>query len=324
MSLIINNRGIDIDLEIILNDIRQLTSNNYLKDIKKRGDNIGITCPFHKDGKENNPSCYVYNEMNDPEVQYGWFRCFTCGEQGPLTKLVSYCLDKNILDTEEWLIENYSNIYVESGIDLPEINLKKNIVIQDAPQIDLKEYAYYHPYMFERGLTEEVILKFRIGYNKETNSLTFPVWDEYGRLIGVSERNVKTKFFSHPKAVKKPIYLLDYIISNNIKEVVVCESQLDALKCWTWGIPAVALLGTGSKSQYEILAKSGILRYNLALDGDAAGHQGNLRFINKMPNHVLITVLELPLGKDVGDITKEQFLALNREDKNNYLKKVRF
>lgn len=322
MDLNIYNHIIDVDVETILKKIQRENTNGYLKHIRKHGENIAITCPSHKGGKENNPSCYVYNSRLSNDVPYGWYRCFTCGDQGPLYKLVSICLSLSIEDAKQWLIDNFSNTYSEKLLSLPKIEISKRIepnkTVETTKYLDesvLDEFAYFHPYMFRRGLTEEIVLKFRIGYNKKTDSITFPVWDEFGHLIGITERNVKTKYFHIPENMGKPVYLLNYINSNNITEVVVCESQLDALKCWVWGIPAIALFGTGSKKQYDILNKSGIRFYHLALDGDMAGEHGIKRFIKNIRNDVFVDIIQIPNGKDVNDLSKEEFLNLKRINK---------
>lgn len=315
MNLIIDNHVIDYDVEIILNEIRKLTNNRYLKDIHKRGSNIAITCPTHKDGQERRPSCYVYNENTSESVPFGWYRCFTCGDQGPLYKLVSKTLGISIEAAKQWLIDNYSNTFSERNLELPLIDISKKEKTQFLDESILDKYAYFHPYMFKRGLTEDVILRFRIGYNKETNSITFPVWDEHNNLVGITERNVDTKYFKLPTNIGKPVYLLNFVLNYNINEVVVCESQLDALKCWTWGIPAIALLGTGSKKQYDILNKCGIRFYHLALDGDMAGEHGIIRFIENIRNDVFVDIIKIPQGKDVNDLTKEEFLNLPRLNK---------
>lgn len=312
MDLIINKHVIDADVETILKDIRNQTSNRYLHDIIKRGLNVAITCPEHKNGQELNPSCYVYNDKTSDTVPYGWYRCFTCGDQGPLYKLVAKCLNISIDEAKQWLIDNYSNTFTEKMIELPTIDVGNKIPKNVLNESILNDYAYFHPYMFQRGLTENVILKFKIGYNKNNDSITFPVWDEHDNLIGITERNVKTKYFHIPENMGKPVYLLNHIIKNHITEVVVCESQLDALKCWTWDIPAIALFGTGSKKQYEILNNSGIRFYHLALDGDLAGEHGIKRFIENIRNDVFVDIIKIPQGKDVNDLNKEEFMSLER------------
>ena len=319
MDLIINKHIIDTDMEIILRDIHRLSNGKYLSKIIKRGNNIAITCPTHKGGQERNPSCYVYNDRYSSEVPYGWYRCFTCGDQGPLYKLVSKCLGISEEEAKQWLVDNYSNTFSESLLDLPKIELKKEKKKNYLDESILQNYAYFHPYMFERGLTEEVILKFKIGYNKEHDSITFPVWDEHNNLVGITERNVKTKYFHIPKDMGKPVYLLNYIIREHKTGVIVCESQLDALKCWTWGLPAIALFGTGSKKQYEILNNSGIIIYKLAFDGDLAGEHGIKRFIKNIRNDVFVDVLKIPKGKDVNDLSLEEFNTVEEIDRRDYV-----
>lgn len=42
---------------------------------QRAGARLAVFCPFHKDGKERNPSL----SMNPKD---GYYRCFTCGEKG--------------------------------------------------------------------------------------------------------------------------------------------------------------------------------------------------------------------------------------------------
>ena len=162
-------------------------------------------------------------------------------------------------------------------------------------------------------------MKFKIGWNPETDALTFPIWDAQGRLIGVTERLVKKKGFNIPKGMPKVVYLLNFIIKEGITEVYVLESQIDALYLWSLGKPAIALLGTGSKDQYEILKKSGIRTYHLALDGDMAGRHGVRNFIDIMPNSVMIDVLMLPDQKDINDLSLEEINSLERKDRSDFV-----
>lgn len=315
MSIEIYNHIIDVDIDIILDRIKDITHGEYIKDMKRSGTNLLITCPFHNNHNERHPSCGVCIDPDSP--LYGIFHCFTCGEKGPLFKLVAKCLDLSIEDAKQWLIDNFSNTYTEQVLNLPEINLTpKSKEYLDESILD--EYSYFHPYMFKRGLNEEVIKKFNIGWDSKVDAITFPVWDEHNNLLGVTRRSVNRKYFHIPEGIDKPVYLLNFIIRDNISEVYVVESQIDALYLWSMGYPAIALLGTGVSKQYEVLKKSGIRVFHLALDGDMAGRHGNLRFIKNMPNDCLIDIIDIPNGKDVNDLTKEQLDSLQRIDKNIY------
>ena len=321
MNLIINNHVIDSDLYTILDKIRIETNNRYLGRIVNHGDNIAISCPFHKDGMERHPSCFVYALNDNDNVPFGFFRCFTCGSQGQLYELVAYCFGCGIEEAKEWLIDNFSKTLTDSVISLPEITLtkeKKTYLNEDI----LNEYAYFHPYMFQRGLTENIIKKFKVGWDPKLDTITFPVWDENNNLLGITRRNVKNKYFHIPESIGKPVYLLNFVKRENITEVIVCESQIDALYCWSLGMPAVALLGTGTKKQYDILKNSGIRIFHLALDGDLAGKHGILRFIENMPNDIFMDIMLIPDGKDINDLSYEEIQNLKRVDKRDYLQNI--
>ena len=62
----------------------------------------------------------------------------------------------------------------------------------------------------------------------------------------------------------------------------IVESIFNALTCWTYGIPAVALLGTGGGNQYKLLQQLPARTYVLALDNDTAGREGCKKIINNV------------------------------------------
>lgn len=300
----IGNKIITASVESILQQLRKETNNRFFKDIRNKGNQLCITCPNHKDGQENNPSCFITddssNEMN------GIWHCFTCGASGTLLDLVAYCFDNDVITASEWLIERFGDVLLVKETVLPEIELEPNKKIYLDESI-LEEYSYFHPYMFKRGLTEDIIRKFKVGCTPDGKYITFPCWDEHGHLIGIFKRSTEGKHFIIPKDIDKPIYLLNFIEQEHITTVYVTESQFNALTCWSWGYPAIALFGTGTKEQYEILKKSGIRHFILCFDGDVAGDAGIKRFINNMPNDILISVKNIPRNKDVNDLTKEEF-----------------
>lgn len=301
----VRDKLIPTRIPVILEKIRRDTRGDFLKDIReeKKG-NIMVTCPFHGDHKENRPSCGIGTEGE----KEGIYHCFTCGASGFITSFIGKCFDRDNIWGEEWLLENFGQINVEYEEFLTPIELNKPKKKKYLDPKILEEYNFKHPYMYERGLTDFVIDKFKIGYNPKTESLTFPIWDSHGGLVGITERSVNTKHFHIPEGLDKPIYLLNFILRENIDTVWVVESQINALNCWAKGRPAIALLGTGSEEQYEILRKSGIIVYFLAFDGDEAGDNGRRKFIkNVKRSHTIMNVVQIPRGKDVADLSLEEF-----------------
>lgn len=309
MELVINNKVIDAPVYDILKQVHKETNGRYLNTIIDKGDNVFIQCPFHSDGKEKHPSCTVFARDDDKYTDKGITHCFACGISVPLFTLVGHCFGQDDEFGKEWLVQRYSNIFIEKQTYLPEIQIgKPKETALDESILD--QFAYFHPYQFQRKLSEEVILKYRVGYDKETDSITFPVWDEHNRLKFITKRSVKTKQFFIPQGVKKPVYLLNFMLKENRDTVFVCESQINALYMNTLGYPAVALIGTGTRDQYEILNKSPIRHYILAFDGDEAGDKGITRFLSNIRKDVFVDVMLLPRGKDCNDLTSEEIAQL--------------
>lgn len=298
---------------------------NKLKDVSYKASDAIVTCPIHKLGCENKPSCYVL--LNDKGGNMaGTVHCFTCGYRANLTKFVADCLGTSYRNANEWLLGfvDYEVLY-EDGLDFSkwEDEFDKILNEVDEPKAskdpykdikgvsvdELKQYDYIHPYMFQRKFNDWAIDKFEIGYDPKTEALTFPVYVN-GKCLFVARRKVKYKRFDMPALRPKPIYGVDYLDDN--KEVIVCESVINAITCWMYGRQAVALFGTGSKEQIEELKKLPQLKIVVCLDNDDAGENGTNRIINGLSNKI-VTRLKVPKGKDVNDLTKEEFDALEEE-----------
>lgn len=307
MDLILYNRIIDADCEDILTKLKIESDGKYLRNIKRKSDYIFITCPFHKNGQEIKPSCTVYNRTDNPNLPFGTWHCFTCNQSGSLYKLVSKILNISYEQSKHWLVDNFSSAYEDKRLYLDTFE-NTPVKFDYLNESILQQYSYFHPYQFQRGLTEIVIRKFKIGYDSQTDSITFPVWDDKGHLIGVTKRSVKGKQFYIPKDLNKPVYLLNFIKQESITDVVVCEGQIDALVSWSRGIPAVALFGAGTTDeQIKLLDKSGIRHFILMYDNDLAGNHGSLRLKEGLSKDKMITEIIMPQGKDVASCTEEEF-----------------
>jgi len=303
----------------IIHDIKRQLHNGKLREINKPKDNnIRLTCPHHKNGLEKDADCTVYigptlkDSRGELIVAYGTVNCFACGFKGDFIKFVSECFDKSYEWAEEWLLENYAT--VESGeiIELEPIILNKEKKKYLNESI-LNNFEDFHPYMLQRKLTKEVIKEFEIKYDPKTECLVFPVRDEKGKLWMLTRRSVKDKTFIIDKEKQKPVYLLYYLLKHNIQECYICESQINALTLWTHQLPAVALFGTGSDYQYEILNKSNIRVYNLCFDGDAAGDKGIREFLSNIRKDVMVNIIKIPRGKDINDLSYDQVETLITE-----------
>lgn len=312
MQLKIKNRLITEPIINILYQARREANNGKLKDIiDKHNGNLLISCPIHKSGCENNPSCTVAIST-ETDLEPGFAHCFTCGYNAPLAQLITDVFnEEDISFGEEWIKERFGTTLVSSVEYLPEIVLEKPKVEKTfLDESVLTQYDYYHPYMWYRKLSKEVVDMFRVGYDKHRDAITFPVYDEKHRLVMVTARSVNTKRFWIPANVQKPVYLLYHLLENNIKTAYVCESQINTLYMWSLGYPSCGLFGTGSDTQYETLRKCGIRNFITCFDGDEAGQKGAYRFRKNMPKDCFITDIHLPAGKDVNNLSAEEIKDL--------------
>jgi DNA primase len=319
--MIINEVNFNVDLLTILQElISQLRANDIqlIQKYKEGPTHIQICCPYHNNGQERRPSAGLRKED-------GMFHCFACGEVHSLQEVISYCFGytDDIVGKFgwQWLLKNFATVQVEERKDV-DLDLSRsstsrnNVSLQFVKEEELDKYRYVHPYMYKRGLTDEIIDLFDIGFDSGSQCITFPVRDIYGNCLFVARRSVKTKFFNYPEGVEKPLYGLYEIMKfykerYYITEVIVCESMLDALSFWTIGRFAVALNGLGNELQFKQLRELPCRKIILATDMDERGLAARKRIRQNMQNTKIITEYIFPKGrKDANECTKEELMNL--------------
>ena len=283
------------------------------------GDDYMICCPYHKGGQERNPSSGI--RKSD-----GMFHCFACGEVHSLPEMISYCLGYTRdlgSHGQKWLLKNFSKSEVR-GRERLVVNCSRsrdvnvsNVSVPKVSEQELDKYRYVHPYLYERGMTDEIIEKFDLGYDKNTNSITFPVRDKNGDCMFVARRAVNAHKFDLPKGITKPlygIYELTHTTGFGVKypmKLYVCEGMFDCLRLWCNGKVAVAgfgaLFNTYQIKQIQDLPVRTVV---LALDNDNAGWKANDR-LRKLITNKIIKEVVLPEGrKDIGECTDEEIQNL--------------
>jgi DNA primase len=262
------------------------------------------TCPFHKGGQERKPSFGV------SKVD-GTCHCFACGWVGSLPEMISavFGYDDGGAYGEKWLSRNFLALSVELRKPLA-INMSRgrSQAVAKAPgftEDELDSYRYIHPYMYERGLTDEIIEEFDIGYDMRTTAITFPCYYADGTPAFIARRSVKTKYFNYPEDVEKPVYGAERFYRKEYDFAVICESIFNALTCWKWGLPAVALLGTGAREQYDILRSMPVRKFILGLDPDEAGRKGSKKLRDVLGRSKIITEFDIPEGYDLNDLDEK-------------------
>jgi len=158
-------------------------------------------------------------------------------------------------------------------------------------------------------------------YDRFRGRLMFPICDVQGRVVAFSGRILDPK--SHPaKYVNSPetlifqkgriLYALDkaraVIVKNPRREAIVCEGQIDVIRCHAAGFEAaVAAQGTAFTPEHVELLKHYADSVLLVFDGDAAGHKATLRTGALLLGAGLpVRVVDLPPGDDPDSLIRDQ------------------
>ena len=337
----INDIQFNVELEDILIELKTELNANGIELLSKMKDgptHIQICCPYHNNGMERRPSAGIRKED-------GIFHCFACGEIHSLQEVISYCFGHtdDIVGKFgwQWLLKNFATVQVEERKDVTldfyrdnkrtndnnstnykfcstgyvdKLCGKRQSSQQFVSEEELNKYRYIHPYMYKRGLTDEIIDLFDIGYDANTFCITFPVRDIAGRCLFLARRSVRNKFFNYPEGVEKPLYglyelyqqhtdhpMLDkngmrngFSRSYNFDTVIVCESMLDALSFWTINKYAVALNGLGNELQFKQLRELPCRKIILATDMDERGLAARKRIKQNIQNRKIVTEYFIP------------------------------
>lgn len=327
-----------MDVEAILHKMEDM---QLIRLNRPMGDWYSVTCPIHNGGSEKKPSCGVLlhdQYKGGKRTPAGFFHCFTCNFAKPLPEAITEILKTRGVSKSgfDWLKENVpgfdgevsefdylipqelsQSIQSKFAIDYINTQVSKDTVAF-VPEQELASYRMTVPYMYQRGLTDELIERYDIGYDanfippgrkKPMPCITFPVKDIKGNTLFLCRRSIAGKFFHYPQGVEKSVYGL-YELPAGVKSVLVCESCFNALTATRYGYPAVALLGTGTSYEINQLKQLGVQEFVLCLDGDEAGQRGIEKLKRALKSVAIVWTIKMPVDRDVNDCTKEEFDAL--------------
>ena len=287
-------------------------------DVSSREGFLRASCMFHE---EKTPSF-------DLNLSNGTFICFGCNVSGDLIDLVKMKQQITFLEACEWLMK-FCGL-----VGHPEEFLLKMALVSDSNQFIIKMQKFsFSPkpinesvarqlsqdnleFYFQKGFSREILEEFEVGYF--SGRLWFPIRNETGILMGMSGRSLdpeeKSRKWIHSVDLSKNelLYNLHHATKygriNHTKELIIVEGPVDCMKASMFGKKnAVALLGHRiSDSQKRLLLKHAF-RVVLALDADEAGEMGTEEAKELLKGDFEVFTMPLPAGKDVGDLTGEEF-----------------
>jgi DNA primase len=320
----------DVKAQVSVVDVLQRY--NLFDALQQKGFQLVGLCPFHNDST---PSFKVTPERNI-------WRCFGCQKGGDVIDLV--CAFERIatghrtsnrrqatLLLAEWFgvasarpprktshtcaaaVDDRASAHLEEGNEdgAHESNGDQSEVINPPLGFELKNLDSSHPYLQHRGLTEETIATFGIGYFAGRGSMhgriVIPIHDEQGALVayagrwpgkeGWPEGEDKYKLPAHFHK-SRVLYNLHRITRDHASEgLIVVEGFFTVFELWQKGRRnVVAVMGsTISKVQEHLIVETvgpkG--RVLLAFDPDEAGRTGSADAVRRLAPQVFVRTIEL-------------------------------
>jgi DNA primase len=265
-------------------------------------------CPYHQG--VNHTAFSIFRD--------GRFRCFRCDAHGDIYNLVSKITGLNFPQAKEFVGTGNGPAFFR-GLDvlpsLPPWGERKRL----AEPIPLREsvlgaYRANCPTcLLTRGYSPSVLRRFEIGYDTQNRKVILPVRDHKGRLMGLVYRidydapSSTPKYWNDNFNKANFLYGLHLYARRKISQLYITEGQLDCVRLFQLGCPAVALMGCRiSDLQIETLqAHAQADQIVLALDNDEAGKEGTRFAIKQLIKTRFgpgLGVLQYD-GKDPGELT---------------------
>jgi DNA primase len=309
--MIIWGRVFNIELWDLLKDIKKESESKTGFDpfpiMQNSGDDIFVTCPAlerHGGKQEHTPSCSIHKES-------GAVHCFGCDYSDSIPGTIAKILDLKGANPKvagyRWILKKYT-IPVAGKRPLMKLDtarVDKRPLFLDEGVLDL--YNYDHPYMYKRGLTEDVIDWFDLGFDKETQSITIPMRDAFGHLLFIKKRPIhKSKFhkyhIDHGVDKKDLLFGLNLIRPNihRVKRIYLSEGEFDAMSYYCVEEYAAGAQGDQLfEEQVRALVKVARgIPIVLSYDNDGAGRAATERAIPLLRPYFPLSRVIYPSGVD--------------------------
>ena len=142
---------------------------------------------------------------------------------------------------------------------------------------NLQNIDHAHPYLNERGLTEETTKTFGVGFFSGKGSMhdriVIPIHNSKGELVAYAGRAIdgSEPRYKFPSGFHKSLELYNLHRVREEISIVLVEGFFDCMKVMQAGFPSVALMGSTMSNAQEELIREHFAHVVVMLDGDDAG-----------------------------------------------------
>lgn len=142
---------------------------------------------------------------------------------------------------------------------------------------NLQNIDHHHPYLKERGVTEEIAQRFGVGFFPGKGSMhdriVIPIHNAKGELVAYAGRSIdgSEPRYKFPAGFHKSLELYNLHRVREELSVVLVEGFFDCMKVTQAGFPCIALMGSTMSAAQEELIRDHFAHVVVMLDGDDAG-----------------------------------------------------
>lgn len=268
-------------------------------------------CPFH--GNRHTPSFSVSH-------QKGLYLCFnpSCGASGTIVELVKNISKRNEYEALRFIMSAQQIAAAHFEDELAEI-LDSKPEFEEFSQ-DTLDRLYDgmtdegRSYLNGRGINNESIDYFRLGYSQAQKMVIVPVHSPDGIPVGLVGRSIEGKSFKNSTGLPRNKTMFNIHRARRVSStVVIVESSFDAIRVHQSGYPNViaSLGGSMSKINIENINRN-FTKVIIMTDADSAGRDLGKTLANSLKNkeilwaHYSNDILYPNDAKDVGDMTEEE------------------
>ncbi len=288
-------------------------------DYKETANGVLLGCPFapyskaHAHNVDKKPGFSI----NADDYGNSQCHCFTCKEGGSLLGIIRKLntLANGEYDNVEEFVKEQEDADLAVLIDNMEkrVAAKKVATKKTASEIELNQFVIQavrqkSKYLLERGLTSKELEKWYLGYDKSSQRVTFPVFNQEGALVAVYGRITKGKGIKYLLYTKFSAAIDGYFYGEQFLDVtwdspiILVEGMLDAIILSRYFRNVLCCFGTTVTAARKRKLKQWNLPVVFMFDGDGAGRESAVKgaeLLSPILSNVFIA--RLPDDKDPAD-----------------------
>lgn len=318
--------------------VEQVAIQNDLKILNELGFDVNLDgsikceCPIHGG---DNPSGFTY----DPNINR--WRCWThnCHDKygtgliglvrsmtnKKLSEACNYILQKCGVSNIEKTDNDDTDLYINQQAKRQRMKYESK-EYDDSVVEGVKKLDHSVEYFLQRGFSEEILNKFdaflcTTAKNSLYGRACLPIYNIHDQLAGFGGRKTELidsdmKWYYLPTGIKLGLNLFGINLAKKLIQqthsVILVEGPGDVMKMHQAGIcNCVSPFSNKiSHDQIKILMAVGATEVICAFDNDEAGNIGYENVRKQCASYFNVKRIELPKGKDPGDLTVEEIHSL--------------